>query len=98
MKYLIAQRKDDAEQPVLFTAPLSHRAMADMLELEGYKILSAGFCRFERGATVTTHDRSESLNLGPRPQDAQLIGTFYRATLDSIALPHESTHLRPSHA
>lgn len=91
MKYLIAQRKDDAEQPVLFTAPLTHRDMATMLEMEDYKILSAGFVRFERGAHVTTHDRSESLNLGPRPTDAALISAFYRATLDSIALPFERT-------
>lgn len=86
MKYLIAQRKDDVEMPVLFTAPLTHRDMATMLEREDYEVLSAGFVRFSAKGAFTTHDRSESLNMAPRPCDAAIIGSFYHATLSSIGL------------
>lgn len=86
MKYIIALAPDKIEQPVLFTAPLSHRDMATMLEGEGYTLVSAGFMRFGLGAVITTHDRSVSLELDPRPQDAALLTAFYRATLDSIGL------------
>lgn len=82
MKYLIIRDLEGMEFPVFCLAPLKHEQMATAWRRdEGMRVVSAGFVEFGP-AGVRTFGYSDSLNLYPRPQDARLIATFYKVTLE----------------
>jgi len=83
MKYAIIQDIDSGlEFPVFCLAPRTHEEMATAWRPDPQKrrVVSAGFCYFTRHQ-VTTYGHSQSLNLGPRQDDARIIAAYYRATL-----------------
>jgi len=88
MKYVIFRRPDGVEFPVLFAGFVSHADVAFLFAQDRHVPVSAGFVRFFGGpaGACETHDRSVSLNLGPRPGDSMFISAFYRATLESIGV------------
>lgn len=86
MKYLIVRRQGEPEQIVAFAGSISHADMATILQADGFALISAGFVAFHADGSATTHDRSVSLNLGPRPQDAAFIATFHRTLLAGIGV------------
>ncbi|HSV93123.1 MAG TPA: hypothetical protein VLH81_08600 [Desulfobacterales bacterium] len=92
MKYLIIRDQHGQEFPVFCLAPKTHEQMATAwlgarnsrglpaeAPCEG-RVIAAGFVEF-LPAGVRVFGHSTSLNLYPRPQDAQLIAAVYRATL-----------------
>jgi len=84
MKYIIF-RQDGLEFPVLFSGHLSHANIAELFAPARAVPVSAGFVRFSDGS-VSTHDRSLSLNLSPREGDSMFIGAHYRAQLGAIGV------------
>ena len=86
MKYLIVRRQEEPEQIVVFAGSISHADMATILRADGFALISAGFVAFHADGSATTHDRSVSLNLGPRPGDAALIAAYHRAMLGGIGV------------
>lgn len=85
MKYIIFQSPGGLEFPVLFSGHLSHADMAAIFAQDRHAPVSAGFVRFQT-ESASTHDRSHSLNLSPRPGDGMFIGAHYRATLGSVGV------------
>ena len=82
LKYIIIKETDGAEFAFFTLAPVTHLELA--LSLQAYRpgrtVVSAGFVTIEPDGRVTTHGRSESLNLGPRRTDADTLTIFTRAT------------------
>lgn len=80
MKYIMIKNQDQYF-PVVFPDMLTHADVAknfmgagDPRHLPG-RVVSAGFVH---PSTYETSGRSESLNLGPQPEDSLLIQTFLR--------------------
>lgn len=85
MKYIIFQSPGGLEFPICFSGHLSHADIAKIFAQDRHAPVSAGFVRFH-GDFASTHDRSHSLNLSPRPGDAMFIGAHYRAMLGSVGV------------
>ena len=95
MRYIIAKNQAGMSQPFLGLAPVNHQQLAAQAALLGFdRPTSAGFAHLGPALGVKTYHRSESLNLDPAHDDAQLIHLHYRATLDLIP----EFQLRPSGA
>lgn len=85
MRYVVAMNASGVEMPFLGLVPQTHKDLASIAAKEGFsKLVSAGFVHFGPAMGVTTHFRSEGLGLAPRPVDAPMIDTFYRATLSLV--------------
>lgn len=67
MKYIITKYNNVA----LFSDDLVHRAVAFRL---GEEVVAAGFYKYGRAQGC-----SESLNIGSRPQDTEIINAFLKA-------------------
>ena len=85
MKYIVFSHPTEPAFPFLF-AGLTHAQVAAVWGAAGYFARTAGFVRFHHDGSVTTHDRSTSLDLDPGPHDAAFIAAFYRATLGSVGV------------
>ncbi len=87
MKYIVIAPADGEPFPVFCCAPQSHAEMASAWRrTPASRVLSAGFfyvaaCWPPSVVNVATYGRSESLNLGPRPEDARLIAAAIATTL-----------------
>ncbi|HTJ78513.1 MAG TPA: hypothetical protein VL357_05915 [Rariglobus sp.] len=77
LKYVRLHSRFDGDAFLFTLPPVSHATLAKAHEAQGYKPVSAGFVNFGPGGVVTTHGRSESLNLGPLPDDAARIAMLY---------------------
>lgn len=70
-KYIIIETMGN-EVPLIFPEFIDHSAMA-----EGRRVVSAGFCMVyfdeDYGVTVRTNGNSSTLNINPRPEDAEII-------------------------
>lgn len=86
MKFITIQRANGPLIPVLFAGDISHVDVATIFSADRYAAVSAGFVEFRADGGVRTHDRSVSLNLAPREEDAALISTFYRVTLGTVGV------------
>ena len=86
MRYIIAANDTTGIiQPFLGLAPVTHRQLAEQACLLGFnRPTSAGFAHLGPALGVTTHFRSEGLELEPAEGDARLIHLHYRATLDLV--------------
>lgn len=71
-KYLIARDALGLDHPVIFDTFLQHATMVP----RGCHAISAGFVCREDGHIVIPEIDSESLHLGPRPEDKQLLTNF----------------------
>lgn len=81
MKYLIIRDAHGVEFPVFCVAPQTHAEMATAWRRsDSNRVVAGGFVEL-LPACVRVFGHSTSLALYPRPQDAQLIAAFYRATL-----------------
>lgn len=79
LKYLILS-VEDVPTPVVFAAVLSHKAVADKMNLH---VLGAGFVRFLASPKTSSlfaavFGESDSLNIASRPEDGEVIETFFR--------------------
>ena len=74
MKYIILADIGNGENPILFPESFSHRGMADAHTgaRAGHAAVSAGYVKITAEGVVC-YDKSVSLALKPRPQDAKLI-------------------------
>jgi len=82
MKYIIITDEIGVEFPVFCLAPQSHQELATAWRRnDSLRVVSAGFVEFAADGSATVFGRSTGLNLGPRPQDARIISTFYHLTL-----------------
>jgi len=79
-----------AEAFIFAGAPLSHAELVRVAEATGWRPASAGFVQFGPACGVTTHDRSESLNLDPHAEDARKIQILYQITGDDIRAREEA--------
>jgi hypothetical protein len=66
-KYVILKHAEN-EIPLVFSPLLSHELVA-----RRGNALSAGFCELDAAGRWITSGRSESLKLGARPQDAEIL-------------------------
>lgn len=88
MKYCTFLRPDGTEFAAFCLAPETHGDLAAAWRRnESLRVVSAGYCRFMSNGDVHTYGSSVTLNLKPRPTDAALIRTFYRAGLPAAAVP-----------
>jgi hypothetical protein len=71
IKYLIV-KKEGVEVPVLFSEVLLHREVAGQGQ-----VLAAGFCERTAEGKWRVAGRSLSLNLGTRPEDAEILNTHF---------------------
>jgi len=71
MKYVVFEQEGTGlKMPVLFPDHVTH----SMVNIEGMKIVSAGFCLISGDEIVTIpSDISDSLNIGPAKGDKELI-------------------------
>jgi hypothetical protein len=67
LKYIIIKHAGK-EVPLVFSAVLSHRHLAQITE-----ITSAGFCEWDAAGKWTCTGQSDSLGLIARPQDADIL-------------------------
>lgn len=81
MKYVIATHNDTDEVILVFSDAIIHRAAAGAIRQSALednrmgwkqKLISAGMFKIVDGK-VQTHGYSESLNLSPRPEDAEIL-------------------------
>ena len=77
LKYVRLHSTIDGDAFVFTLPPESHADLARSHAAIGYKPISAGFVHFGPAAGITTHGRSDSLNLGPMPDDALRISMLY---------------------
>lgn len=91
MKYIIIRPEDGTEFPVFCVAPKTHADLATAWRRNDRStIVAAGFVDFgpfPSTGQVATFGESVSLKMGPRPQDARIISTFYRTTLATAVPP-----------
>lgn len=82
MKYLMVKPRHGqisiGPYPVLFTAPITHKEMADILVPAGYEITSAGYYDPVEGVAF---GRSSSLNIEASDRDSTTIRILAGATL-----------------
>jgi hypothetical protein len=102
MRYIIATNDKTGEcQPFIGLAPINHKQLAEQAALLGFnRPTSAGFAHLGPALGVTTHYRSEGLGLSPHADDARLIHTHYRATLDLVPefqMPEPTSFKTPNH-
>lgn len=83
MKYLIIQEADGTEFPVFCCAPQTHAELATAWRRTGpRKVVAAGFVEFRASGVAVVFGRSDSLDLGPRPdRDAALITAMHLGTV-----------------
>ena len=62
--------------PVIFCAPVSHRAVAASLQTDNHRVTSAGFIHNEKGEIVTYGESETLKGLGPSASDARVIMKF----------------------
>ncbi len=68
--------------PFFCVAPMLHSELAGMVRRQGYGgPVSAGFVTFNARGEVRVTGRSDSLNLSPGSDDAEIIRAHYRQTL-----------------
>jgi hypothetical protein len=89
MKYVVIKEPEGTLQPVFAAGILTHRELAAALiaARPGRTAASAGFVDFTADAdgrrVVSTFGRSDSLELGPAPDDAALICCLVNATVQT---------------
>lgn len=83
LKYVRLYHPTEHEIFLFTLPPLSHAKLAERQAVDGYKPVSAGFVEFGPAGNITTHGRSDSLNLGPMPDDANRIYLLYVHTRDA---------------
>ena len=66
-KYIII-KKDGIEVPLVFSKTLTHEDLAT-----NDTVISAGFCELDVTGKWIVGGRSFSLNMMPRPQDAEIL-------------------------
>lgn len=82
MKYVILTPKpgvSDQLRLLFCCAPTKHAELAAPYAAT-HEPTSAGFLEFLDGGKVATFGRSDTLHLGPRLSDAELISSFIRGT------------------
>lgn len=81
LKYITVRDRDEIESAILFPETVIHRDVGRIHSASsGVRVLSAGFVQIDHDRSalggrvqVTTYGSSESLRMGPRPEDAELI-------------------------
>ena len=71
-KYITVQTENGDICPILFDKHLQHKSMLP----PAVTVLSAGFVMVLGATILVLPIHSESLNIGPRPEDQQLISQF----------------------
>lgn len=84
VKYIVVHEPTEGVySPILFPDQLVHRHVARIHSAGLRNVVSAGFVQidYDQGCgnppTVHVYGRSESLDLGPRPEDAEVIRNNY---------------------
>lgn len=93
MKYIMVQTPEIGTIPaaILFTAPLTHKAVAEALIAKGMRPISAGFYDPEQKLAFGF---SDSLGMTCRREDGVLISSMTRATLSTA--PKERHPFEPN--
>lgn len=88
MKYIMIREASGAEFPKFCCAPDTHRELWALhyAAKAGRSVLSAGFYTELPAGAIRTFGRSESLDLGPRPQDAAILQAWISATRTTAAM------------
>ncbi len=69
-KYIIVNELH-VELPIVFNPIMDHGNVAAI----GMKVVSAGFCRRKADGSFSVWGKSVSLNIGSRPEDAEILQT-----------------------
>ncbi len=75
MKYIIVKDIEEREAGIVFPDRISHRDVARIHRAHDVRVVSAGFCCI--GDRVEAYGKSDSLNLGSRPEDVAILGADF---------------------
>jgi hypothetical protein len=83
MKYVIIQDRDGLEFPVFGVAPVTHAQLAAAFRPDDTRrVVAAGFVEFLPTGAAIVFGRSESLDIGTRPdRDGALIAAMHLGTV-----------------
>lgn len=86
LKYIIIREGDGPEIPMFTLVPITHRELMKYILASKPRAaaVSAGFVEWVQGE-ARTYGRSESLDIGPRPEDAKFFTVFARQTAAAAA-------------
>jgi len=92
MKYVIGQQELSGYYlPIVFTEEIVHAVVAKVLTKHQARVLSAGFVSRRDGRWCVDDRKSESLNLGPAPDDVVILNLFLEQGLSGLELQNMLT-------
>jgi hypothetical protein len=75
LKYVVFPGKS-MEVVIIFHPAINHNEVAKSFEYDHGKPVSAGMVSFDQNKNLHCHGRSETLDIGPRSDDIDLIRAF----------------------
>jgi len=75
LKYIIFDHPKNGETPIVFPSGIEHFVIAQSV---GWDIISAGFLRFEKGDFMYCYGKSQTLKVGSKKIDTQILNVLFR--------------------